>query len=40
MLSGVEAAPFASQPLPVKKVGPGELESHTGTREMRDRLAV
>ena len=40
MLSGVEAAAFASQPLPVEEVGPGELEPHTGTGEVRDRLAV
>jgi hypothetical protein len=33
LLSGVEAAAFASQPLPVKKVSPGELESYTGTGE-------
>ena len=40
LLSGVEAAAFAAQPLPVQKVRPGELESHTGTGEVRDRLAV
>ena len=40
MLSGVEAAAFAAEPLPVKKVSPGELESRTGTGEVIDRLAV
>jgi hypothetical protein len=40
MVSGVEAAPFASQPLPVKKVSPGELEPNPGTGEVHDRFAV
>jgi DNA-binding CsgD family transcriptional regulator len=31
LLSGVETAALASQPLPVKEVGPGELDPHTGT---------
>src|SRR6202035_5725586 len=40
LLSGVEAATFAAQPLPVKQVSPGELESRSGTGEVLDRLAV
>ena len=36
MLSGVEAAAFAAEPLPVKKVSPRELESRTGTGEVLD----
>jgi hypothetical protein len=40
MLSGVEAAPFAPQPLPVQEVSPCELEPHSATSEVQDRLAV
>lgn len=40
MLSGVETAALASQPLPVKEVGSGKLKPHTGTGEVHDRLAV
>jgi hypothetical protein len=40
LLSGVEAAPLAAQPLPVQKLRPGELESYPGAGEVHDRLAV
>src|SRR6266480_4774333 len=40
LLSRVEAATFAAQPLAVQKLCPGELDSKTRARELLDRLAV
>src|SRR5438128_11134689 len=40
LLSSVGAATLAAQPLPIQQAGPGELESHAGTGEVLDRLAV
>jgi hypothetical protein len=40
LLPRVDTATLTAQPLPIQKAGPGELESHARTREMRDRLAV